>query len=159
MRKKVSGNWQMITIGRLAVLALLVAASAGQAQTVYRCEARGRISYSHEPCVGARPVDIRPTQGLDKSSGVSRKGADVRRIELDKAMGDAMRPLTGLDDAQRATLHRRFKLPHAVKLECALLDSRLENQEAAERNTSSQNLHAEQWDLFQSRKRYRELNC
>ena len=159
MRTKVCGNRRMIALGRPAVLVLALATFAGQAQTVYRCEAKGQVSYSHEPCVGARPVDTTPTQGLDKSSGVSRKGADVRRAELGKVMGDAMRPITGLDDSQRATLHRRFKLPHAAKLECALLDTRLENQEVAERNASPQNLHAAQWDLFQSRKRYRELSC
>lgn len=159
MRTNVWCNWRTITLGRLAVLVLVATMSAGQAQTVYRCEAKGQVSYSHEPCVGARPVDTTPTQGLDKSSGVSRKGSDVRRAELDKVMGDAMRPITGLDDSQRATLHRRFKLPHAAKLECALLDSRLESQEAAERSASPQNLHAAQWELFQSRKRYRELNC
>lgn len=159
MRTKALNNWRTITLARLAALVLAVLAMAGQAQTVYRCEARGKVSYSHEPCVGARPVDTTPTQGLDRSSGVSRKGADVRRVELDKAMGEAMRPITGLGDSQRATLHRRFKLPHAAKQECALLDFRLESQEAAERNANPQNLHAAQWDVFQSRKRYRELNC
>lgn len=159
MRTKALNNWRMITLARLAALVLTVLAIAGQAQTVYRCESRGKVSYSHEPCVGARPVDTTPTQGLDRSSGVSRKGADVRRVELDKAMGDAMHPITGLDDSQRATLHRRFKLPHAAKMECALLDSRLESQGAAERDANPKNLRAAQRDLFQSRKRYRELDC
>jgi hypothetical protein len=159
MRTRMGCSRRTITLGRPAALVLALATFAAQAQTVYRCEVKGRITYSHEPCVGARAVDTTPTQGLDKSSGVSRKGADVRRAEVDKVVGDALRPLTGLDDSQRATLHRRFKLPHVAKLECALLDSRLESQEAAERGASPQNLHAAQWDLFQSRTRYRELNC
>lgn len=146
---------------RLAVLAWIgLTASALQAQVVYRCEAKGKVSYSHEPCVGARPVNTTPTQGLDKSSGVSRKGADVRNAESNKAMGDAMRPITGLDDQQRLMLHRRFKLPHAAKLECAVLDVRLESQEVDERNAANpQDLQATERSLFESRKRFRELRC
>lgn len=41
-------------------------ASATQAQTVYRCEAPGKVMYSHEPCVGAKAVDTTPTQGKNK---------------------------------------------------------------------------------------------
>lgn len=70
-----------------------------------------------------------------------------------------MRPITGLDQKQRATLHRRFKLPHAAKLECALLDTRLTDEEAAERNAAPQKLKAAQQELFEIRKRYREPSC
>lgn len=150
----------MRTLGRLAVLAGALCVSAGsQAQTVYRCEVNGKVAYSHEPCVGAKAVDTTPTQGLDKSSGVSRKGADVRRAEFDKMMGEAFRPITGLDDQQRATLHRRFKLTHAAKAECAWLDTRLESQEAAERTAQPEALKRAQQALFESRQRYRELRC
>ncbi|WP_322316050.1 DUF4124 domain-containing protein [Hydrogenophaga sp.] len=149
----------MNTLHRLAVLFVAWCAMAATAQTVYRCEAQGKVGYSHEPCVGAKPVDTTPTQGLDKSSGKSRKGADVRRAETDKMFGEAIRPITGMDQKQRDTLHRRFKLPHAAKLECAVLDSRLTGQEFAERNAAPQSLKAAQQELFESRKRYRELSC
>lgn len=151
--------WRASTLHRLAVFGIAWCALAVAAQTVYRCEAQGKVVYSHEPCVGAKPVDTTPTQGLDKSSGKSRKGADVRRAETDKMFGDAMRPITGLDHKQRDTLHRRFKLPHAAKLECAVLDTRLTSHEAAERNAAPQSLKAAQQELFESRKRYRELSC
>lgn len=36
-----------------------------------------------------------PTQGMDKSTGVSRKGKDVQRAELQEAVAAALRPLTG----------------------------------------------------------------
>lgn len=149
------------TLRRLAALAWIgLAASALQAQVVYRCEAKGRVSYSYEPCVGAKPVNTTPTQGLDKSSGVSRKGADVRKAESNKAMGDALRPITGLDDQQRVVLHRRFKLSPEAKQECSLLDARLESQEADERAaTHPQDLQTAQRSLFESRKRFRELRC
>ena len=161
MRMNSWSTRQANTLRLLVVLAWMgLAASALHAQTVYRCEAKGRVSYSYEPCVGAKPVNTTPTQGLDKSSGVSRKGADVRKAESHKVMGDALRPITGLDDQQRLTLHRRFKLPHGAKLECAVLDTRLESQQADERNAvNPQDLQAAERSLFESRKRFRELRC
>lgn len=159
MRTKDGNVRRASTMRRLAVIALAVAASASHAQTVYRCEINGKVAYSHEPCLGAKPVDTTPTQGLDKSSGKSRKGADVRHAEANKVFDDAMRPITGMDEQQRATMHRRFKLPHAAKLECTWLDSRLVSQEADERTASPQNLQAAQLALFESRRRYRELSC
>lgn len=159
MRTKNRDSRRASTLGRLAVLVFAVGACVSQAQTVYRCEVRGKVAYSHEPCLGARPIDTTPTQGLDKSSGVSRKGADVRREEFNKSFGDAIRPITGMDDEQRAIMHRRFKLSHAEKLECTWLDSRLESLQADERNASAQNLPAAQLALFDTRKRYRELRC
>ncbi len=121
---------------------------------------QGKVSYSHEPCVGAKALDTTPTQGLDKSSGKSRKGPDVRKAEHDRAMSEALRPITGLEHEQRQTLHRRFKLSHAAKLECALLDSRLASQETNERTaTTPQDLQTAQQSLFESRKRFRDLRC
>ncbi len=147
------------TLRRIAVGFCTAVVSASYAQTVYRCETDAQISYSHEPCVGAKAVDTTPTQGLDKSSGKSRKGADVRRAELNKAVGEAMRPLTGLDAEQRVAQQRRFKLPPAAKLECQLLDARLERQATAERTARPERLPDAQQALFESRQRYREMGC
>ena len=58
--------------------------SASHAQTVFRCEVNGRVTYSHEACLGARPVDTKPKQGLDTSNEKSRKGAALRSTEVDK---------------------------------------------------------------------------
>lgn len=57
---------------------LLVIAASANAQPVYRSVGKGAVVYSHEPCIGAEVVDT-TLQGLDKSSGQSRKGADVVR--------------------------------------------------------------------------------
>lgn len=154
-------NRRARALRRLAVVAGLVTmASTVHSQAVYRCEAQGKVSYSHEPCVGAKAVNTTPTQGLDKSSGKSRKGADVRKAEIDKTMSEAMRPITGLDHEQHQTLHRRFKLPHAAKLECAVLDTRLASHEADERAAGSpKDLQTAQQSLFESRKRFRDLRC
>lgn len=146
---------------RLTVAAaLMMSVPLLHGQTVYRCEFQGKVSYSHEPCLGAKAVDTTPTQGLDTSSGRSRKGADVRNAELSKAISDALRPVTGLDDEQRQTLHRRFKLPHAAKLECTALDMRLASHEADERAASNaKDLQSARQSLFESRKRFRDLRC
>ena len=93
------------------VLGLFVLAlSSSYAQTVYRCKSNGSVVYSHEPCLGAQAVDTTPTQGLDKSSGQSRKGADVQKSETNKAMAEALQPIFGETPAEREKRHRRFKL-------------------------------------------------
>jgi hypothetical protein len=143
-----------------AVLATACLTSAvAQAQSVYRCETNGRVGYSHEPCVGAKVVDTTPTQGLDKSTGVSLKGRDVRREELNRALNEAVRPLTGMSHEQTKTFERRIKLPAGAQAECKLLDMRLPHQEQTVR-TSLPSAKAEaEVQLFLSRRRFRELGC
>lgn len=114
----------------------LAASAVAQAQAVYRCETQGRIGYSHEPCVGAKVIDTTPTQGLDKSTGASRKGSDVRREELNRKLNEAMRPLTGMSHEQTKVFERRFKLPATAQAECKLLDLRLPDQEPMVRNSA-----------------------
>lgn len=143
----------------LAAFTAAVCCNVAHAQAVYRCEAKGKVSYSHEPCVGATVVDTTPTQGLDKSSGVSRKGRDVRREENSKMFNDAVRPLTGRSHEEAKILHRRFKLPASVKLECQWLDARLPAQEAAVKKAGAASREAAETRLFLSRSRYRNLGC
>jgi hypothetical protein len=125
---------------------LCVVAVVTLAQPVYRCEREGKIGYSHEPCPGAREVDTRPTQGLDKSSGVSRKGADVRAAEFDKAVEEGLRPFLGQTPEQWQARHRRAKLSANARSECQALDPRIRSA-------------ATEDELFLTRKRYRELGC
>jgi hypothetical protein len=129
------------------------------AQPVYKCASKGAVVYSHEPCLGAEVVDTTPTQGMDKWSGTSRKGADVRRTEQNKAMADAMRPIFGETPEQRATRHRRAKLLPQDRLECADLDTRLPAQETILRKADKGAMPGAEAALFESRKRYRELRC
>lgn len=144
-----------------ACAAFLLSASAltCSAQTIYKCESKGAVTYSHEPCLGASVVDTTPTQGLDKSSGQSRKGADVRMVERNKVMADALKPLLHETPQQRATRHRRFKLPLDERFECESLDSRLAKQETEARSADKSVATQAQARLFESRKRYRELRC
>ena len=78
-----------------ALLGLLSFSFPAHAQKpVYRCETAGKVSYSDAPCVGAKEIDTTPTQGMDKMTGASRKGADVQRAEHNALMADALKPLT-----------------------------------------------------------------
>ena len=138
---------------------LVVAAASAFAQTVYKCKSNGLVVYSHEPCLGAQIVDTTPTQGLDKSSGQSRKGADVRRSENHKAMAKALEPILGETAEQYELRHKRFKLPLKDRAECATLDTRLPAQETAARNANKGEAATAEAALFESRKRYRELGC
>jgi hypothetical protein len=145
---------------RCLILGLLVlAVSAPCAQTVYKCKSNGPVVYSHEPCLGAQVVDTRPTQGLDKLSGTSRKGADVQRSETNKAMSKALEPIFGETAQQYELRHKRFKLPLKDRAECATLDTRLPAHETAARNAEKDAAAAAEATLFESRKRYRELGC
>ena len=144
--------------GAVLVTACMASAVA-QAQSVYRCETNGRVGYSHEPCVGAKVVDTTPTQGLDKSTGVSRKGRDVQREELNRKLNEAMRPLTGRSHEQTKVFERRIKLPATAQVECKLLDVRLPDQERSVLTSTQAARAEEEVQLFLSRKRFRELGC
>ena len=130
------------------IAALLLASTIGStyAQTVYKCAAGGKVEYSHRPCLDAKVVDTTPTQGLDKSSGVSRKGADVRAAENNKAWADALRPVLGEDEKQRAKRHKRAKLDPKTREACLVMDGEIEKPDTAE-------------EVLQRRQRFYELGC
>ena len=138
---------------------LAVAALAVQAQPVYKCQSIGSVGYSNEPCLGGRLVDTTPTQGLDKSSGRSLKGADVSRSEGRKAFADAVKPITGMDAAQLAQAGKRQKLETNAQRECAVLDSQLPAQEIDARATDKSVAARAEIELFESRKRFRDFGC
>lgn len=138
---------------------LILASCCLGAQPVYKCQSKGSVVYSHEPCIAAQVVDTTPTQGLDKSSGKSLKGADVLRSEQNKAMAEALRPLLGESPAEYEKRHRRFKLSPGDRAECASLDGRIAGQEADVRNADKGATMRAEAALFDSRKRFRELRC
>lgn len=144
---------------RALVAATLLLCGGSWAQSVYRCETQGRISYSHEPCIGAKVVDTTPTQGLDRSSGVSRKGADVGREERRKGMHDALRPLTGRSHEEMKVVERRRQLPAKAQLECQWLDVQLPMQERTASSATAKDRESLETRLFLSRSQYRNLGC
>ena len=143
-----------------ALLGLLSFGFHAHAQKpVYRCETAGKVSYSDEPCVGAKEIDATPTQGMDKMTGASRKGADVRRDEHNAVMADALKPLTGMSADQYRVYKHRFKLSPKDKAECARLDTNLpELKQRASTALSSEKARADV-ELYKARKQLNDLNC
>lgn len=142
-----------------AVVCALAASDAG-AQRVYKCTAGRSVTYSHAPCLDAQVVDVIPTQGMDRASGVSLKSADVQHIEQRAMLANALKPLTGMDEKQFDKLGDRQRLDPQAREACDRLDDRLAQQEAqaAQPGTDAER-KAYATLLFESRQRYRRLRC
>ena len=143
-----------------ALLGLLSFGFHAHAQKpVYRCETAGKVSYSDAPCVVAKEIDATPTQGMDKMTGTSRKGADVRRDEHNAVMADALKPLTGMNADQYRVYKHRLKLSPRDKAECARLDTNLpELKQRAATALSSEKALADV-ELYKARKQFNDQNC
>lgn len=122
------------------------------AKHVYRCEQNGKISYSDEPCMGAKRVDVTPTRGMDKWTGEQRTGPDVNREKSNEQMANGLKPIFGETPEQRETRHRRARLTGSEKMECMQLDSEMRKAEGTNTETTDE-------ALYQMRKRYRALKC
>lgn len=83
----------------------------------------------------------------------------MQRTELNHALDDALRPLTGKSRDEMDVMRRRVKLPLRDQGECRQLDARLpELETAALRETGATRAKADV-DLYQARKRYFDLKC
>lgn len=144
-------------------VAAVVAATCMVAQAqIYKCERDGKTTFTDEPCVGAKRIEVQPTQGLDKWSGQSKKGADVRKEEYRRLWDDSMRPLTGPVDHQQMNRRRDRYAKHltpAEHTECERLDKTMRDLEAQEAAAQADDLNKLQADLFKQRARYRSLKC
>lgn len=128
-------------------------------RVIYKCVVGGKIAYTDEPCLGAKRMDIEPSRGLDKFSGPQMTGADVRQEIHRERIGEAIRPLTGLDGKAYAIEARRYKLDGPARAECRSLDKGLLEGEAIERTSTKETRPAIQHELFVMRKRYKTLGC
>ena len=146
-------------IAALAMAVCLSMTLPAMAQQVYRCEINGKVSYSHEPCVGAQAIDTTPTQGMDKMTGKTKKGADVQRDEHRKLMGTISSTVTGLSPEAHMRLAQRHQLPRSVQLECAAWDLRLPALEEASAKASPKDKEQQAASLFEARKAFRDLRC
>ena len=109
--------------------------------------------------VGAKEIDTTPTQGMDKMTGASRKGADVQRAEHNALMADALKPLTGMSPEQYRVYKHRFKLSPRNKAECTRLDTELpELKQRAATATPTEKALADV-ELHKARKQFNDLNC
>ncbi len=140
--------------------ALVLTAPPVHAQkAVYKCVTQGKVQYSHTPCVGAIEIDATPTQGADRWSGQSRKGRDVQRLEFNEQMGRAVRPLTGMDDAQWKTATHRQALSPSARQECDRLDPMLAAQRSRTDAATVEERGRADVRLWQLRRRFADLDC
>lgn len=148
----------------LAVLASCVLPALGQqlpapSRTMYKCTNDKVVSYSDQPCLGAKKLVVVPTRGVNKLSGKERIGPDVAREQHREMFAEAIRPLTGMSTAQYELFHRRYRLGAAAHAECNQLDPVLLKTEQAEAAADRSARPAVQQRLFVLRKRYTELGC
>ena len=128
-------------------------------RTIYKCQVKGKVSYSDEPCIGAQRLDVVPSRGADRLSGTARSGKDVAAEIRSEQFAASIRPLTGMTPAQLATATRRHHLSAGAKRECGLLESVIIESEQAEQGPRSPMMESVQQDLFILRKRYKKLGC
>jgi hypothetical protein len=149
-------------LGFVALGALMAGAVAQRlpppSRTVYKCEIEGRTVYSDAPCLGAVKVDVEPTRGMNKSTGKELVGKDVRRERFEEGMGEALKPLTGMDAKQKAIFDHRLKLAPEARRECSSLDRILAAREAEE-TTEQQAERAAAQRLLEARVRFHALQC
>lgn len=127
---------------------------------VFRCEHNGQVSYSDQPCLAAKKVDVEPTRGLNKSTGKERVGADVQRERFNEGMAEALSPITGGKDAkQLSTDAKRFKLPLDAQRECRRLDQTIPDAEQREASATEETRLPIQRALLAQRKRFMALGC
>lgn len=128
-------------------------------RTIYKCQVKGSVSYSDEPCIGAQRLESVPARGVDRLSGSARTGKDVGNEVQSEQFALAVRPLTGMSTAQFSTATRRHRLDAAVQRECSRLEPAILELEQAERHAGGAVMRVVQQDLFVLRQRYKKLEC
>lgn len=142
----------------LSALSALLCTSVSapvSAQQVYKCGARGSVTYTEKACSGrivntdqaAVPVKRNP------------KDVDVRRMEQHRAMARAMRPRAGESAEQFETRRRRTRLLPQDRAECERLDTRMPVEQESMNNPDREEVLKAEAALGASRKRFSELRC
>jgi hypothetical protein len=126
---------------------------------MFKCTAGKKVTYTDQPCLGAKRLDVVPSRGLNKLGGTERIGADVANERHREMFAEAIKPLTGLEPQQFAVRVRRHSLSTAASRECQVLDPAIAKAEAQERSADRSALAPVQHHLFSLRKRYQELRC
>lgn len=157
--------FQLATSAVLLVISLSCSMVLAQSQlpapnrTIYKCMVKGAVRYSDEPCAGAQRLDATPSRGVNHLSGSSKTGKDVASEIHREQFGAALRPLSGMDEAQFATYTRRINMALVVQRECQQLEPAILALEKAESRADATAIKPVQQDLFTLRKRYKTLVC
>lgn len=128
-------------------------------RTMYKCTVQGTTSYSDTPCPGATRMEVEPTRGVGKLSGKERTGHDIVMERQHEALGEALRPLSGMDTKQWTRFSRRAQLTPATRRECGELDRSMAAAEDDERRAAPAQLHQVQERLYLMRQRFHDLRC
>ena len=152
-------GWMMLGIFLPHAVALAQSQLPAPNRTIYKCQLKGKVSYSDEPCVGAQRLDAVLTRGVDRLSGSTRTGNDVRNELRSEQFAHALRPLTGMGASQFAAAARRHHLDAADQRQCNQLEPAILEMERAERQAPAAMTGSIQQDLFILRKRYKKLGC
>lgn len=146
---------------KTAAVALMAMFTCSAYAQVYKCDQNGKTVYGDAPCLGAKRVNVTPTQGADKWTGKSKKGEDVRTDEFQTAMSKALKPLLGETPEQYKTRHRRTQAGLTMRdmNRCTALDRQLQALEQTERDATGERLESTQKQLLQVRQQYYGMKC
>lgn len=128
-------------------------------RTIYKCEMKGKVEYSDEPCIGAKRLDVVPTRGMNRLSGTTRTGTDVAREIHTEQMAQALRPLSGMSGSEYVTFSRRHRLSAESQRECRQLEPAILGLEQAEQRSRGTVMPLLQQELLVLRKRFKTLGC
>lgn len=129
------------------------------AQQVYRCEVNGKVSYSNEPCQGAKVVNTTPAQSSDRTSGQQRKDMDALKAELERNNATKTRALTAKAPEDPEVARRRENLTPLAKHSCSLLDQSLPQLRENAAHGTPENKEKADIQLYKARKAFQDLRC
>ena len=133
------------------VAAALTMQGATFAAPVYKCTVNGKTAYSDAPCLGAKEVDVTPTQGMNKWTGTEKKPGTQIAQEITDTNRKAIEKGLGLPEGYIEKESRYSQLKPAEQRECRLLESQMAMLKA-ERPTNEQ-------ALYVARMRFFKLKC
>ena len=146
-------------IATLAMAACLSMTLPAMAQQVYRCEVNGKVSYSNEPCQGAKVVNTTPAQSSDKTSDQQQKNLDTLKAELERNNATKTRALAAKTPEDPEVAKRRENLTPLAKHSCSLLDQSLPQLRENAAHGTPENKEKADIQLYKARKAFQDLRC
>lgn len=129
------------------------------AQQVYRCEVNGKVSYSNEPCQGAKLVKNPPAQSSDRTPAQHQKDIDTLKAELERNNATKTRALAAKAPEDPEVAKRRENLTPLAKHSCSLLDQSLPQLRENAAHGTPENKEKAEVQLYKARKAFQDLRC